>query len=159
MNRGGARLVIITGGSRGIGAAVARLAAAQGYAVAINFLQNQRAAQRLVEEIASSGGSAIPIKGDVAREEDILRLFRQAEEAFGPVYGLVNNAGITGGFARVEEIQTNNLVDVLVTTSRVRFVALVKHWSDSRHSGCDQAVAALSTLRGASGIELGRVTI
>ena len=115
INRGGARLVIVTGGSRGIGAAVARLAAAQGYAVAVNFLQNQGAAQRVVEEIASSGGSAIPIRGDVAREADIVRLFKEAEEAFGPVYGLVNNAGITGGFARVEEIQTNSLVDVLVT--------------------------------------------
>src|SRR6516164_8973860 len=115
MNSGGARLVIVTGGSRGIGAAVARLAGAQGYAVAVNFLQNQGAAQRVVEEIASSGGSAIPIKGDVAREADIVRLFKEAEEAFGPVYGLVNNAGITGGFARVEQIQTNNLVDVLVT--------------------------------------------
>jgi len=115
INRGGARLVIVTGGSRGIGAAVARLAAAQGYAVAVNFLQNQRAAQRVVEEIASSGGSAIPIKGDVSREADIVRLFKEAEEAFGPVYGLVNNAGITGGVARVEEIQTNSLVDVLVT--------------------------------------------
>ena len=115
MNSGGARLVIVTGGSRGIGAAVARLAGAQGYAVAVNFLQNQGAAQRVVEEIASSGGSAIPIRGDVAREADIVRLFKEAEEAFGPVYGLVNNAGITGGFARVEEIQTNSLVDVLVT--------------------------------------------
>ena len=115
MNRGGARLVIVTGGSRGIGAAVARLAATQGYVVAVNFLQNQRAAQGVVEEITSSGGSAIPIKGDVAREADIVRLFKEAEEAFGPVYGLVNNAGITGGFARVEQIQTNNLVDVLVT--------------------------------------------
>jgi NAD(P)-dependent dehydrogenase (short-subunit alcohol dehydrogenase family) len=115
MNKGGARLVIVTGGSRGIGAAVARLAAAQGYAVAVNFLQNQTAAQRVVEEIASSGGSAIPIKGDVAREGDIVRLFKEAEEALGPVYGLVNNAGITGGFARIEKIQTNNLVDVLVT--------------------------------------------
>jgi NAD(P)-dependent dehydrogenase (short-subunit alcohol dehydrogenase family) len=67
INRGGARLVIVTGGGRGIGAAVARLAAAQGYAVAVNFVRDRSAAQRVVEEIALSGGSAIPIKGDVAQ--------------------------------------------------------------------------------------------
>jgi len=86
MKTGGARLVIVTGGSRGIGAAVARLAAAQGYAVAVNFVRDRSAAQRVVEEIALSGGSAIPIKGDVAQEADIVRLFKEAENAFGPVY-------------------------------------------------------------------------
>jgi len=115
MSSGDARLVIVTGGSRGIGAAVARLAAVRGYAVAVNYLQNQRAALRVVEQIESSGGSAVLIQGDVAQEADIVRLFKEAEEAFGPVYGLVNNAGITGGFSRVEDIQTKNLIDALVT--------------------------------------------
>ena len=97
MKSKGARLVIVTGGSRGIGAAVARLAGTQGYTVAVNFLQNQRAARGVVEQIVSSGGSGIAIRGDVAREADIIHLFEEAEAAFGPVYGLVNNAGITGG--------------------------------------------------------------
>jgi len=115
VSSGDARLVIVTGGSRGIGAAVARLAGVRGYAVAVNYLQNQGAALRVVEEIELAGGSAVPIRGNVAQEADIVRLFREAEEAFGRVYGLVNNAGITGGFARVEEIQTKNLLDALVT--------------------------------------------
>jgi NAD(P)-dependent dehydrogenase (short-subunit alcohol dehydrogenase family) len=115
MSRGDARLLIVTGGSRGIGAAVARLAAVRGYAVAVNYLQNQRAALSVVEQIESSGGSAVPIQGDVAQEADTVRLFKEAEEAFGPVYGLVNNAGITGGFSRVEDIQRKNLIEALVT--------------------------------------------
>src|SRR5262249_21431593 len=156
MNRGGARLVIVTGGSRGIGAAVARLAATQGYAVAVNFLQNQRAARRVVEEIASSGGSAIPIKGDVAREADIIRLFKEAEEAFGPVYGLVNNAGITGGFARVEEIQTNNLVDVLVTNVAGTILCAreaVKRMSTQKggHGGSIVNISSLAARTGGAG--------
>src|SRR5215471_15943373 len=115
MSSGGARLVIVTGGSRGIGAAVARLAGVRGYAVAVNYLQNKGAALSVVNEIESLGGSAVLIQGDVAQEADIVRLFEEAEEAFGAVYGLVNNAGITGGFFRIEEIQTKNLIDALVT--------------------------------------------
>jgi NAD(P)-dependent dehydrogenase (short-subunit alcohol dehydrogenase family) len=110
-----ARLVIITGGGRGIGAAVARLAGALGYAVAINFLQNGSAARKVVDDIITSGGSAISLQGNIALEEDIIRLFEEAEGTFGPVYGLVNNAGITGGFARVEQLRADNLIDALTT--------------------------------------------
>ena len=110
-----ARLIIITGGGRGIGAAVARLAGTRGYAVALNFLQNESAARKVVDDIITSGGSAISLKGNIAREEDIIRLFEEAEKTFGPVYGLVNNAGITGGFARVEQLQADNLIDALIT--------------------------------------------
>src|SRR5260370_30396757 len=99
-----AGLIIITGGGRGIGAAVARMAGASGYAVAVNFLQNESGARKVVDDIITSGGLAIALKGNIAREEDIIRLFEEAEKIFGPVYGLVNNAGITGGFARVEQL-------------------------------------------------------
>ena len=94
------RTLVVTGGSRGIGAAVARLAGNRGYSVAVNFLGNEAAAQAVVKEIRSSGGSAVAIRGDVALEADIVHLFQEAEQGLGPICGLVNNAGVTGGFSR-----------------------------------------------------------
>ena len=77
MNRENPRLVIVTGGSRGIGAAISRLAGFRGYLVAVNFLRNEEAARGVVDQIVSSGGSAIPLQGDVAEEGDIVRLFEK----------------------------------------------------------------------------------
>ncbi|HYM74382.1 MAG TPA: SDR family oxidoreductase [Candidatus Dormibacteraeota bacterium] len=96
--------LIVTGGSRGIGAAVARLAAARGYAVAVNFCTGEAEAGRLAAEVESGGGRALAIHADVSREEQIVRLFEIAERELGPIKGLVNNAGVTGGFARVEDV-------------------------------------------------------
>lgn len=107
------RVLVVTGGSRGIGAAIARLAGKRGYPVAVNFLGNEGAAQAIVQDIRSSGGSAVAIRGDVALEADILRIFREAERQLGPIYGLVNNAGITGGFSRVEMLEAKTLTQVL----------------------------------------------
>lgn len=105
--------LIVTGGSRGIGAAVSRLAAAQGYSVAINFFRNDEAAAALTSQIKRSGGRCTAIRADVARETDIQHLFAEAETVLGPVTGLVNNAGITGGFARVDAIETEMLQRLL----------------------------------------------
>jgi NAD(P)-dependent dehydrogenase (short-subunit alcohol dehydrogenase family) len=107
------RAVIVTGGSRGIGAAVARLVGAQGYPVVVNFVRDEEAAAALVGEIVAGGGRAAAVRGDVGREEQIVRMFEQAERAFGLVGGLVNNAGVTGGFARVEALQGDALARVL----------------------------------------------
>jgi NAD(P)-dependent dehydrogenase (short-subunit alcohol dehydrogenase family) len=96
--------LIVTGGGRGIGAAVARLAAERGYAVAVNFSAGEADAKKVVEEIASRGGRAAAIQGDVAREKDVVRMFEAAEQSLGAIKALVNNAGVTGGFARVEEV-------------------------------------------------------
>lgn len=96
--------LIVTGASRGIGAAIARLAAARGYAVAINFHSGESEARKLANEIVSDGSRALAIQADVSREEDIVRMFVLAERELGPIKALVNNAGITGGFARVESV-------------------------------------------------------
>ncbi|MEE2951969.1 MAG: SDR family oxidoreductase [Pseudomonadota bacterium] len=85
--------MIVTGGSRGIGAATARLAAERGYAVVVNYVSNKTAAEDVVASIKTAGGSAIAVKGDVAEERDVLHLF-EAAERFGRLSGLVNNAGI-----------------------------------------------------------------
>lgn len=96
--------LIVTGGSRGIGAAVARLAAMRGYAVAVNYCRGEIEARAIVGEIAGGGGRAVAIKADVAREIEIVEMFKVAERELGPITALVNNAGITGGFARVEDV-------------------------------------------------------
>jgi len=131
--------VIVTGGSRGIGAAVVRLLGAQGYAVIVNFVRDARAAQEVVQAIVASGGHAQAIQGDVAQEADVLRLFAEAERAFGPPRGLVNNAGVTGGFARLEELT----LDALMSALRVNVVGSILC--------AREAVRRMSTRRGGTG--------
>lgn len=89
-----APVYLITGGSRGIGAAVARLAAEQGAAVCVNYVANADAAQAVVDDIKSRGGQAMACQGDMAVEADIARVFNECSTAFGPVTVLVNNAGV-----------------------------------------------------------------
>lgn len=96
--------LIVTGASRGIGAAIAQLAGERGYAVAVNFSTGETEANKVVGEIVASGSRAIAIRADISREDDIVRMFETAERELGPIKALVNNAGVTGGFARVEEI-------------------------------------------------------
>ena len=98
------RSLIVTGASRGIGAAIAKLAAQRGYAVAVNYCTGETEARQVVNEIAGAGGRAVPIHADVSREDHIIRLFETAERELGPIKALVNNAAITGGFARVEDV-------------------------------------------------------
>lgn len=96
--------LIVTGASRGIGAAVARLAGGRGWAVAVNFSTGSAAAEKITDDIRASGGQAVAIHADVAQEEQIVTLFQKAEQELGPISGLVNNAGVTGGFARMEDV-------------------------------------------------------
>ena len=96
--------LIVTGASRGSGAAIARLAGRRRYAVAVNYRGGESEAKNVAGEIQGSGGRAIAIRADISREEEILRLFQTAERELGPIKALVNNAGITGGFARVENV-------------------------------------------------------
>jgi len=104
--------LIVTGAGRGIGAAVAKLAGARGYAVAVNYTKNAQAAADVARHVVSSGGRATVIQADISREADVLRLFESAEQELGQITGLVNNAGITGGFARVEEVTNATLTEV-----------------------------------------------
>jgi NAD(P)-dependent dehydrogenase (short-subunit alcohol dehydrogenase family) len=101
-------VVLVTGGSRGIGAAAAALAAARGYDVALSYRTDERAASAVVEAVRALGARAIAIRADVAHEADILELFA-AVDAFGTLAVLVNNAGITGGFSRVADLQAEML--------------------------------------------------
>jgi NAD(P)-dependent dehydrogenase (short-subunit alcohol dehydrogenase family) len=102
-------VAIVTGASRGIGAAVARLLAVRGYRIAVNYLNHEIAAQQIVAGISQNGGKALAVQGDMSDERDIIRLFTTADRELGPIEVLVNNAGITGGFARVEDVKSEKL--------------------------------------------------
>ena len=103
------KTIIITGGSRGIGAATSRLAAEQGYAVCVNYRENANAANRVVEAIVSEGGKAIAVRADVSVEADVLRLFETIETELGPLSALVNNAAVVAPLTRVEDIDLERL--------------------------------------------------
>jgi NAD(P)-dependent dehydrogenase (short-subunit alcohol dehydrogenase family) len=105
--------LIVTGASRGIGAAIAKMAAERGFSVAINFDKGKAEAEEIAKQIISAGGHARAIQADVAREEDVIRLFETAERELGPIKALVNNAAITGGFSRVEAVSARTLAQVM----------------------------------------------
>jgi NAD(P)-dependent dehydrogenase (short-subunit alcohol dehydrogenase family) len=103
--------LIITGASRGIGAATARLAAKQ-FSIAVNYFSDDVAAAKTVRHIKAEGGDAVAIQADVSVERDVVRLFDEAEEKLGPIRALVNNAGVTGGFSRVDICDSQTLARV-----------------------------------------------
>lgn len=109
----GKGLVIVTGGSRGIGAAICRRVAAEGYAVAVNYASNRALADGVVADIAAAGGRAAAFGGDVSAEADVIHLFAEAQAQLGPLYGLVNNAGILGGSSRLQDLTADALARVL----------------------------------------------
>jgi NAD(P)-dependent dehydrogenase (short-subunit alcohol dehydrogenase family) len=112
------KVLVITGGSRGIGAAIARKAGAEGYRVAVNYQHDRTSAEQVVSDISDMGGMAMAIAGDVARHEDIVRLFDAAEKRLGPITHFVNNAGITGRSSRLDVAEPEKIrtcIDLNVT--------------------------------------------
>jgi NAD(P)-dependent dehydrogenase (short-subunit alcohol dehydrogenase family) len=103
------KVLLVTGGSRGIGAATCRLAAKAGWRVAINFASNAQAAEEVVRAIRAEGGEAVAVKGDVGSEADVLALFEMIDSTFGRLDALVNNAGIVDAKARVDEMSAARL--------------------------------------------------
>lgn len=105
-------VALVTGSSRGIGAAVAQTLAAQGYAVAVNYAHGKDQAQAVVETIRAQGGTAEAFQADVASESEVSSLFERVTHALGEVTLLVNNGGMTGGFTRLEDLQAATLTRV-----------------------------------------------
>ncbi|MBK5204497.1 MAG: SDR family oxidoreductase [Polaromonas sp.] len=103
------KVVLITGGSRGIGAASALLAARQGYAVAVNYQANSLAADDVVRQIRQEGGQAITVQADVAKEAQVLAMFEKIDAKFGRLSALVNNAGVVDQTTRVDAITYERL--------------------------------------------------
>jgi NAD(P)-dependent dehydrogenase (short-subunit alcohol dehydrogenase family) len=107
------RVLIVTGGGRGIGAATARAAAAAGYDLCVNYRRDRAAAEAVVADCTEPGRQAIAVQGDVANPQDVRRLFETAATTLGPPTHLVNNAGITGGLGRFEGRSPENLRRVM----------------------------------------------
>ena len=110
-----ARVLLVTGASRGIGAATARLAAERGYRVCVNYRENREAADALVRSIMSVGGQAIAVGADIANEVEVARLFKTCDDALGPLWALVNNAGVLEQQMRVDEMDPARLQRVFAT--------------------------------------------
>ncbi len=139
--------VIVTGASRGIGAAVALLAAQRGYGVAVNYRTGEGEAKHVVDEIAAAGGLAIAIQADVSREEDIVRMFVTAERELGPIKALVNNAAITGGFARVDSVTAKALSEVMAVNvcGAILCAREAVRRMSTRHGGTGGAIVNISS--------------
>ncbi|MDE2581357.1 MAG: SDR family oxidoreductase [Rhodospirillales bacterium] len=117
-------VMIVTGGSQGIGAAVARLAGRRGYAVALTYRGNQAMAEAVAAEIEAAGGRALAIRAEMASEPDILAAFATVDREFGPLRVLVNNAGITGPTAKLDAVTSAILDEVLAVNVRGPFLAI-----------------------------------
>ena len=109
------KVVIITGGGRGIGAATATLAAQRGYAVCVNYRRDRAAAEGIVKGIEHAGGTAIAVAADVGSEADVMRMFATVDRALGPLTALVNNAGTVERQMRVEQMDAARLTRVFAT--------------------------------------------
>lgn len=109
------KIAIVTGASRGIGAATAKLLAKNGYAVCVNYFSNEERALSLVDEIRKINHNAIAIKANMASETDIMRLFETVDQELGPVTALVNNAGTNGGVCKVSDLSPSSLEAVFAT--------------------------------------------
>src|SRR5258706_13265640 len=118
-----AKVVIVTGASRGIGAATALMAAEQGFSVAVNCHQSPDAAAGVAKAIEDSGGRAAVIAGDVAEEADVVHLFDETERRLGPITALVNNAGVTGTSGRLDALGIEDLTRVLPRNGVGAFVS------------------------------------
>ncbi|MBV8273808.1 MAG: SDR family oxidoreductase [Verrucomicrobia bacterium] len=147
------RTLIITGASRGIGAAIALKAAHSGYQIVVNYANDQKAADQVVEQIRESGGNAIMIQADVSVESEVIGLFQKAETRFGAISGLVNNASITGGFARVDEtsrVMLERLMAVNVIGPMLCLREAVKRMS-TRYGHSGGSIVNISSLAARTG--------
>lgn len=144
---------IVTGGSRGIGAAIARSLGAAGYNVAVNFTADKAAAQRVVSDVIQSGARAIAIQCDVSKEDDVLRMFETAERELGSIDALVNNAAIVGGVSRVADLDASVIARMLavnVTGTILCAREAVKRMS-TRNGGRGGAIVNISSLAARTG--------
>ncbi len=126
-------------GIRSIGAATARVAAARGYKVAINYTQNEEAAERLMREIVSTGGQAMTCRADVSEELEVVAMFEAIEVAFGAVRGLINNAGIDGGRGAIQDLSVSDVRRLLNVNIIGTMIC------------CREAARRMSTTRGGDG--------
>ena len=117
-------ILLVTGGSQGIGAATARLAASRGYRVALTYQRASDLAEQVLADIRAAGGTAIAVQAEMADEASIVSLFQTVDREFGPVDAVVSNAGITGPTATIDKVTTQILDDVLGVNVRGVFLVI-----------------------------------
>jgi NAD(P)-dependent dehydrogenase (short-subunit alcohol dehydrogenase family) len=123
MTSAGAKVMLITGGSRGIGAATARLAAQRGYDVAVNYASNKAAAEAVVADIRKAGRKAVAIQADVGKTEDIVRFFRNVDAELGRLDAFFNNAGVVEKASKFVDIAPERLQRILAVNTVGAFIA------------------------------------
>jgi NAD(P)-dependent dehydrogenase (short-subunit alcohol dehydrogenase family) len=141
------KVLLVTGGSRGIGAATCLLAARQGWGVAVNYTANSLAADEVVRQIRAAGGRAMAVQADVADEAQVLRMFEQVDAKLGRLTGLVNNAGVVDVTARVEDMSVarwKRMFDINVIGSLICAREAVRRMS-TRHGGAGGSIVNLSS--------------
>ena len=147
-------IVIVTGASRGIGAATARLLGREKASVVVNYRNAKAEADAVVADIEAAGGKAFAVQGDVGSEEDVLRMFAETDRVFGPLTGLVNNAGVTGGRKRrIEDVSFATIMEVMRVNVAGQLVCAreaVKRMS-TRHGGKGGVIVNVSSLGASTG--------
>ena len=141
-------VLLVTGGSRGIGAAISLLAAARGWRVAVNYAANNEAADDIVARIKAGGGDAVAIKGDVGEAGDVTAMFEAVDRHFGRLDGLANNAGIVDAPARVDEMSVariERMMRINITGSILCAAEAVRRMS-TRHGGKGGAIVNISSM-------------
>lgn len=141
-------IALITGASRGIGAATARLCAAAGFTVAVNFHSNASAAQTVVQDIITAGGHAFAVQADVAKEDQVLRMFEEIDKLPGRLGALVNNAGVVDVTCRVEDMSVSRfrrMFDTNVIGTMVCAREAVRRMS-TQHNGAGGAIVNVSSV-------------
>ena len=141
-------VLLIAGGSRGIGAATARLAGARGYDVAVNYVSNADAAASVAAAVKKSGGKALALQGDMGQEEDIARVFNATADGLGAITHFVHSAGIIGPMSRLDEVSTQTLREVLEvdTLGAMLCVRECVRRMSTKHGGKGGAIVLLSSM-------------
>jgi 3-oxoacyl-[acyl-carrier protein] reductase len=154
MSRLQGKVAVVTGASKGIGAAIAKALAAEGAAVAVNYASDRAGADRIVAEIAAAGGKAVAVQGSVAKAGDVKRLFVETAEAFGPPDILVNNAGVFDFFPidALEEGEYRRQFDTNVLGTLLASREAVKHFGNKGGS-----IVNLSSVVGSNPAPMGVV--
>ena len=148
-------ILLITGASRGIGAATARLAARRGFDVAVNYLKDRTSAEKVVADVAAAGRRAVAVQADMASEDDIVRMFATVDQKLGRLTHLVYNTGIIGPASRIEALATKDaqeILDVNVLGAFIAARAAIPRLSVRRGGGGGSMVflsSAMATLGGA----------
>ncbi len=141
------KILLVTGGSRGIGAATCILAAQKGWAVVVNYAANAKAADDVVAQIKAAGGEAMSAQADVAQEDQVLAMFSKVHTTWGPLHGLVNNAGIVDVTARLDEMSMarwRRMFDINVLGSMLCAREAIRQMS-TRHGGIGGSIVNLSS--------------